>query len=291
MLLDYHVHPDYSIDARGSMRDYAQKALEKGLSEICFTTHLDLVPERMHLDGYVRVNGELWSVKDEWIPLYLQEIHDMKHMYRGKGLEILAGVEMDYHPDVVSDIESILNRYTFDYVLGAVHSLDGYSIAVPEDCRAFCRGKTPQEVCRQYFLLVAEAVETELFDAMAHLDLYKRFSYSLYGPQLDDAHLPVWERVLEAFASSSVGVEINTGNWRKGLSQPSPSADQLADLVRNGLECVTVGSDAHLPALIGKDIQRALDFAQAAGCASVQRFRKRKPETAVVFSHNHTAAE
>jgi histidinol-phosphatase (PHP family) len=291
MLLDYHVHPDYSIDAGGSMKEYAQKALTKGLSEICFTTHLDLVPERIHLDGYVRVQGEYLSVRDEWIPQYLQEIADLKQIFSSRGLEILAGVEIDYHPDIVDEIHRVVERYPFDYVLGAVHSLDGYSIAVPEDCRDFCRGKTAEELCQQYFALVIEAIRCGLFDTIAHLDLYKRFSYSLYGKKVEEAHLPVWDQVLAAFTESNVGIEINTGNWRKGLAQPSPSVDQLKDLVSCGLSIVTVGSDAHLPHLVGKDISRAIDFAKAAGCQAIYSYRNRVPKAALVLDDEQTAAE
>ena len=291
MLLDYHVHPDYSIDAGGSMKEYAQKALNKGLREICFTTHLDLVPERLHLDGFVRVQGDYLSVRDEWIPQYLQEISDTKDIFSSKGLEILAGVEIDYHPDIVEEIQRIVECYPFDYVLGAVHSLDGYSIAVPEDCRAFCRGKTAEELCRQYFALVVEAIRCGLFDTIAHLDLYKRFSYAIYGNKVEEAHLPVWDQVLAAFAETNVGIEINTGNWRKGLAQPSPSADQLKDLVRSGLAIVTVGSDAHLPNLVGKDIQRAIDFAKTAGCPAIHTYRKRMPKAALILKDEQTAAE
>ena len=42
---DYHVHPDYSIDASPvKIRDYCQKALELELREICFTTNVELDP-------------------------------------------------------------------------------------------------------------------------------------------------------------------------------------------------------------------------------------------------------
>jgi histidinol-phosphatase (PHP family) len=291
MLLDYHLHPDYSIDAGGSMREYAQAALEKGLGEICFTTHLDLVPERMHLDGFVRICGKFLSVNDRWIPHYLREIEGLRKEYEEKGLVIKAGVEIDYHPKIVGEIRAIVEEYPFDYVLGAVHSLEGHSIAIPEDCRAFCRGRTAEEVCRQYFSLVIEAIQCGLFDTIAHLDLYKRFSYSIYGHAIEQAHLLVWEQVLSAFSSSNVGIEINTGNWRKGLSQPSPSSDQLIDLIGAGVATVTVGSDAHLPHLVGKDITKAIEFARKAGCLQIHTYSKRRPAVALLLDKEHKAAE
>jgi len=56
---DYHVHPDYSIDASPvKIREYCQKALELGLAEICFTTHIELDPVRREKDNFVNLNGE-----------------------------------------------------------------------------------------------------------------------------------------------------------------------------------------------------------------------------------------
>ena len=45
-MIDFHVHCDYSSDARGSAEEYAASALKNGLSAMCFTTHCDLDPKR-----------------------------------------------------------------------------------------------------------------------------------------------------------------------------------------------------------------------------------------------------
>ena len=43
-LTDAHVHPDFSIDAKGTVTEYCDRALEIGLSEIIFATHVDTDP-------------------------------------------------------------------------------------------------------------------------------------------------------------------------------------------------------------------------------------------------------
>ncbi|HHX94976.1 MAG TPA: PHP domain-containing protein, partial [Clostridia bacterium] len=58
-LTDYHVHPDYSIDASPvKIRQYCRRALELGIVEICFTTHVELDPVRKEKDNFALLNGE-----------------------------------------------------------------------------------------------------------------------------------------------------------------------------------------------------------------------------------------
>ena len=56
-LSDYHVHPDCSLDATGTIDQYCQRALEMGLEEICFTTHYDMDPVRRDEDPFMRIDG------------------------------------------------------------------------------------------------------------------------------------------------------------------------------------------------------------------------------------------
>ena len=39
---DYHLHTHHSTDSTAPMKDVIESAINKGLSEICFTDHLDL---------------------------------------------------------------------------------------------------------------------------------------------------------------------------------------------------------------------------------------------------------
>ena len=73
---DYHVHPDYSIDASPvKIREYCQKALELDLREICFTTHIEMDPVRSEKDNYDNLIGEKVSVFNViWLDSYFEEI-------------------------------------------------------------------------------------------------------------------------------------------------------------------------------------------------------------------------
>jgi len=80
---DYHVHPDYSIDASPvRIRDYCEKALDLKLTEICFTTHIELDPARRDIDNFVVFQGERLSVfNPAWLDGYFREIAEHKKSF------------------------------------------------------------------------------------------------------------------------------------------------------------------------------------------------------------------
>jgi histidinol-phosphatase (PHP family) len=284
MLLDYHVHPDYSIDARGTIQEYCRTALEIGINEICFTTHYDILPNRREIDGYVRRQGDYIPTTDNWLPEYLSEIEAVRITYAGQGLTVKAGLEVDYHPVVEDQLRAILAAHEFDYVLGAVHCLDRYSIAIESDCALYYRGKSALQVCEAYYSLLAAAVDSNLFDTIAHLDLYKKFAAPYLGPAIDRTHTGLLEPILAAMAARGTGIEINTKNWYKGLPEPSPSRDLLQLCREQGITVVTIGSDCHRPEDLGKGVSRAMDLARSLGFASITKFTRRQAEPAILFS-------
>ena len=98
-MYDYHIHPDFSFDAEGSIEEFCECALEKGLREICFTTHLDSDSKRN--DCFVRVDGKKVSVFENiWLIEYEKRIMEAKEKYGTKGLNVLLGVEVDYFEGV-----------------------------------------------------------------------------------------------------------------------------------------------------------------------------------------------
>lgn len=280
-MFDYHVHPDYSIDATGSISEYCAAALHLGLGEICFTTHYDLHPLRRQTDNFVRWHGEIVPVTAAWLPAYLEEIARADAVYRGRGLRVKAGLEVDYHPSVAEAIAGVTEKYPFDYILGAVHCLERYSIAVAADCAEYYTGKTAEAVGEVYYGLLSQAVESGLFDTIAHLDLYKKFAAPHLGPEIRTVHRGRLEPILQKMANQGMGIEINTKNWYKGLPEPSPSADILQLCRENGVEIVTLGSDCHRPADLSKGIESAAALAKQVGFQYLYTFAARRPVPAI----------
>jgi histidinol-phosphatase (PHP family) len=274
-MIDYHVHCDYSIDAEGPAEEYAERALEKGLKGICFTTHCDLDPTRSHHDGRVRLRGEVVPVTSDWLDSYIADIERVAGAFSPRGLEVLCGLEIGYVPGIERLIERTVEGRPLDFIVGGVHTLEGVDIVSSGESTGYFKGHTPRQVCERYFESVGEAVASGLFDCIAHLDIYKRCGLDFYGDALSGAHLGLAEPVLAAVATRDICLEINGGGLRKGLRWPYPSPDLLEAARELGVRHVTLGSDGHRPEDVGSGIARCLESAREKGFTSIATFRER----------------
>jgi histidinol-phosphatase (PHP family) len=265
-MVDFHVHCDYSIDASGSVEEFARLALEQGLDEICFTTHCDLDPRRRHHDGLVRVAGEVVDVTSDWLGSYVAEVRAAAQAYGRRGLKILCGLEIGYTPGIEDMIEAVVGDFDFDFILGGVHTLDGVD---------YFAEKSPRQVCELYFEKIGEAIRSDLFDCIAHLDIYKRCGLDFYGEPLNVAHRGLVEPLLEEMSGRGLSLELNSGGLRKGLRWPYPSPDILKAARGAGVTEITPGSDAHQPDQVGLGLDKCLELAQQAGFDRVAVFEKR----------------
>lgn len=259
---DYHIHPNYSIDASpATMHDYCLKAVELGLSEICFTTHVELDPVRHHLENFVNIDGKRVPVHEKgWLDKYFGELREVQEKFNGKGLKIKAGVEIGFCPGVEKEIEKLINNYPFDYILGAIHCLNHISISSKKESPEYFRHNNVSQMAEEYFNILKEAVQSELFDCIAHVDLYRRYGYRFYGDAVLTVHRGRIEPIFEEMAQMGMGLEINTSSIRRGLKEFHPTKEILALAAGCGIKIYTIGSDAHSPEELGGGIDEALEL-------------------------------
>lgn len=258
--IDYHIHPNYSLDASPTpIRDYCCQALELGLAEICFTTHVELDPVRREMDNFVVVKGQQISVLNpSWLDSYFSEITRAQREFKDTNLNIKAGIEVGYCPGTEKDIEKIVANYPFDYVLGAIHCLDHVAISSSKESPHYFRQKSLTEMAQDYFGTLREAVATELFDCIAHVDLYRRYGTKFYGAEILTVHREFIEPVFKEMARRGMGLEINTSSRRRGIKEFHPSEEIVALAAKAGIKVFTVGSDAHSLDQLGEHIEEAL---------------------------------
>ena len=78
MLVDYHVHCEYSDDSTYLMEDVVKDAIKKGINEICFTDHVDY-GIKLDWDSGKEImyrNGEPLANVD--YPRYEKQIKDLR---------------------------------------------------------------------------------------------------------------------------------------------------------------------------------------------------------------------
>lgn len=254
---DYHVHPDYSLDATGTVDQYCQKALELGLKEICFTTHYDSDPFRIDEDPFMRIDGEVVPLSEKNVKRYIDDMKRANEKYSPSGLTVKVGLEVDYAPHIEDQLRRDLTSFNFDYLLGAVHCLDHIAISASCEAEKYFKTKSMEETVEEYYKVLQQAVESGLFDAIAHLDIYKKYGLGFYGENILTAHSGLVEPVLELMVKNNVGMEINTGVLRRGHKEFCPGLEILNLALRMGVNIVALGSDAHKVEHLGKGIEEA----------------------------------
>ncbi|MFW9959066.1 MAG: histidinol-phosphatase [Candidatus Odinarchaeota archaeon] len=277
-MFDYHVHPGYSIDAEGSVEDFCHSALERGLKEIAFTTHLDT--DTSTDDCFVVVQGErVETLSGGWLEDYEMTIRAAEDKYRELGLKVLLGVEVDYIPNVESILPEQFYSTDFDIVLGSAHLVDHIAISAGDRARDAFRRYTIEELGERYYGLLLDAIETGLFDIMSHLDLYRRFGQVFYGEKIREIWRSYLDDLVMSMRRNNVGFEINTSPLRRGQEEPMPEENIVRALKESGVTTVTVGSDAHSPDHVGAGIEKAIQILKRVGFSSVTTFDHRVSST------------
>ncbi len=86
-----------------------------------------------------------------------------------------------------------------------------------------------------------------------------------------------WPHELPAIAAASASgtaIEINTSGWHKDCNEQYPARQFLDIMHEAGIDLV-ISSDAHCPADVGRDFEKAVCLARDAGFTQSVRFEKR----------------
>jgi histidinol-phosphatase (PHP family) len=256
MIVDYHVHlreAGHEISHRiETVERWVGEAGRRGIDEIGFTEHVYYFRELRALLSIP------YQVERSTIPIdpYVEAVVEAK----SRGLPVRLGVEVDYYPGREEELRDILAPYPWDFVLGSIHYLDGLGIDV-EPTLVDALG--PEEAYRRYFDVLAQAAETGIFDSLAHPDLIKFF-----------AGVIDWDPEHFLGRLDGVCLEVSSAGLRKPHGRLYPEPELLAAARVAGVG-ITLASDAHEPADLGRDLDSAAQHARDAGYDSITVFEGR----------------
>ncbi len=249
-LFDYHSHHYRCGHATGGMRDYIEAALAQGVSSFGVSDH----GPAYWVDGIDHAYPQTQMAVSE-LPAYAAEARSLQAEYAGR-IDVRVGLEADYVPGRVTDLDALLSANEFDYVLGSVHYALGKSVFD----RARWRMEDPVTVWREYYRLVIEVAQSGLFDILSHLTVVEAYAPPVPQAVMSELYPPV----AEAIAASGCAVEVNTSGYRKMPPGPDRSGDEpfpnrvmLRELIRRGVP-LTFGSDCHRPEEVGFGRERVL---------------------------------
>lgn len=110
-MFDYHLHSSFSIDCPIPMEQMIEAAIQKGLTEICFTEHIDYdYPYEEFIFDFDKQQ-------------YATKIKDMQQQYEGR-IRIKKGVEIGVQPHILEQYKELMDKETFDFIICSMHTVE-----------------------------------------------------------------------------------------------------------------------------------------------------------------------
>ena len=262
VLSDYHVHTLYSPDSKMEPEEAILAAIASGVTEICFTEHMDL---GHHMESFNRV-PDFERIEEN--------ISQLRKKY--PEINIGKGIEVGYIRDTAKQTAEVLAEQNFDYVLLSTHCVDGIDCYVPESKRDRDKITAYKRYLETLYDSVMDDNLIEHYDCISHIGYIAKcnhyedntFPYQLF-PELFD-------KILSEIIKRGKGIEVNTsGIDRAGHVLPHP------EIIRRyrelGGRIITIGSDSHKPENVGAHIKDAIDIIAKAGFTEITLFKNREP--------------
>ena len=261
MIADFHIHTCFSGDSEANVDKVIQSAIEKGMTHMAITDHNDFEFE----NGKFELNTEK----------YFEYMSKKKIEYKSD-ISLSIGIECGLEPKFHDRINSLLNSYSFDFVIGSSHVINGRDPYYKE----YFENRSVHAAMVEYLLSISENIDIfDNFDVYGHLDYMmryapitaeeKRYSYEEYGELFDE--------ILLKLINKDKGIEINTSPLKSGLYDTNPNIQVIKRYKELGGKIITIGSDAHLPEHVGHSFDVAADMLNETGFTYFNVFENRQP--------------
>ncbi|MCF6290462.1 MAG: histidinol-phosphatase [Desulfobacterales bacterium] len=239
--VDGHVHTRLCHHARGTMEEYVQSAVARGLARIIFLEHLE--------EG-ISYFETTW-LTDRDFDGYFQEGERLQKKYRHR-IEIGLGVEVGYNPRCGARIRDRLAAHPWDRIGISYHFLQARGrhlnlVSHQQSNIKALRAAGPEAVISAYLRTLRQAVLELPGTVLCHFDAMLRY---VPGVSFTDEHQPLIGELLDAVAAKKMAVEVNTSGYPI-RNEPFPSVALLREVVKRSIP-LTAGSDAHRPEEVGR---------------------------------------
>ena len=252
-LITTHTHTCFTNHGEGTVEELVSAAVAAGVTTIAVTEHYPLT-DAFDPEHYLAMPAER-------VGAYLAAIEEARAAH--PEIEVITGCELDWLGDDEDRTLTAEDFAPFKLILGSVHFVDRWPFDDPAQ-----RGRWDEvgadRIWRRYFEVWCEAVSSDApFHVMAHPDLAKKFNFY---PSFDPRSL--YDEAAEACAAAGRMVEVNTSGSYYACKEMFPAPELLAAFRRAGVPC-TVGTDAHVPSNVARDIERAYRLMAQAGYRTV----------------------
>lgn len=255
---DYHTHSRFSPDGADDILALGLAAKAAGLREIAVTDHCDL-PRGFDARGHHAASMEARAALER------------------EGVKLVYGVELGEATHDLEQALAVVRDNPFDFILGSYHQLKDerdfyffdFSKTSPDDVHA---------LIDRYLDELLELVGTGCLDVLGHLTYPLR--YTERNPALAGVsfalHKERTSAVYRALIEDGKGIELNVSGLWRGKGLPMPDLELLKLYRALGGEIITVGSDAHTAADVGRGLADGYALLREAGFRHVAAYEERK---------------
>lgn len=244
-MFDTHMHCTFSVDSEMHIEEAAAAAKTHNMGMV--------ITEHMDIDYPTNPQSFLFDV-DEYFAVFGN--------YRSD--KLLLGIEIGLQPSCHTENSKIVLNAPFDMVIGSIHVAEHVDIYM----QSFYAGRDKRSAYDVYWQDMFSCTRDYTdYDTLGHIDYICR--YATYAdPNLNIHEAEYWPEICRNLIKNGKALEINTRRLDDPLAVMTlePFYKVYKDL---GGKYVTLGSDAHRQAEVGRRIQQAYDWADSMGLTPV----------------------
>lgn len=257
MMIDGHMHLENGPLTKEYVLEFVEAAHQKGLDEIQILDHthrfIEFEPIYEELKQYevqkTWLENKKMKFKDH-LDTFVALMEEIKAM--DLPVKVSYGLEVCYVPQHEEYIRDVLSKYHFDFIVGAIHSIDGILYDMGFSKELLWNKFDVNHIYKRYYELVFQLVESDLFTQLAHPDTIKLFEiYPTYDLK------PTYEKLSQLLNEHHMKAENNVGCYYRYNHPDIGLSDELLEIFKkNHVELITA-SDAHKPRDVGSYIKEA----------------------------------
>ncbi len=283
---DYHVHlhqhgryggtgPRPGEYPDGLVEAYVETAAQRGVNEVGFTEHLyrcvesaDVLGAFWEREKRSDLAAQTAAFVAEDRKLSLEKYVHVIEQAKDRGLPVKLGLEVDFFPDTIEAVLDFIADYPWDFLIGSVHWIGGWAIDHEDATYEFER-RGVHKSYEEYFDLAAQLAGSGAVDALAHVDVIKKFGHVLGTPPIE-----MYEPVVRAAAASGTAVEVSSAGLHKPVKEAYPER-QFLEMFFAAEVPITLASDAHVSGECARDNDTMIRYARSVGYTERVVFDKR----------------
>jgi len=258
-IYDMHTHSDNSFDGNHSCILLCEGACAKGAKGIAITDHCD-------------IDGKNYDFRAFSTNQFV-EATKAKNAFKDK-LDVLIGIELGQGIYEKEKSLNIINSFSYDFILGAIHNLENREDFYFMDYS----DKDIDALLNEYFNAVLELAKWNQTDSIAHLTYPLRYITGRDGIKVDISKFyDIIDEIFSEIITNEKALEINVSGLFTEINDTLPNIELIKRYKDSGGKYITVGSDSHYYNKVCNGIEKGYDILKKCGFKQFTIFKNRQP--------------